>query len=174
MGYLWCKPYVEGWGFARSLVAMRPLWFAVHQRHRRSLGKKGGQASMPPRYRESSPHRAESTFAARYGLVPSARHASPLLWEHRISRWLARQLSYAFEQSALQIKMKDFATYTTLKREAMEFDEVRIRWQTQLVTRVRRSHTGPCNARPLQPADHLRARLFAAGACLFPRRQPAI
>ncbi len=55
--------------------------------------------------------------------------------------------------------MKDFATYTTLKREAMEFDEVRTRLQAQLVTRVPRSHTGPCNqmlAHSNQPATLMR------------------
>ena len=103
---------------------------------------------MPPRHRESSPHRAESTFAARYCLGPSARHACPFLGRGIAHTFLALQLSYAFEQSALQIKMKDFATYTTLKREAMEFDEVRTRLQTQLVTRAPRSHTGPCNEMP--------------------------
>ena len=100
--------------------------------------------------------------------MPSARHASPLLWEHRISRWLARQLSYDFEQSALQIKMKDFATYTTLKREAMEFDEVRIRWQNQLVTRVRRSHTGPCNAHPLQTSRPPSCAIIRCGSVSLP------
>ena len=40
---------------------------------------------------------------------------------------MAWQLSYAFEQTAEPIKMKDFAAYTRLMRGAMQFDEVRAR-----------------------------------------------
>ena len=83
-------------------------------------------------------------------LLPA--HASPRLFlkghTPHVSRWLARQLSYAFEQSAQQIKMKDFATYTTLIREAMEFDEVHTRLQTQLVIQAPRAHTDTCNQMP--------------------------
>jgi hypothetical protein len=45
----------------------------------------------------------------------------------RLSGGLAWQLSYAFEQTAEPIKMKDFAAYKRLMRGAMEFDEVRAR-----------------------------------------------
>jgi hypothetical protein len=106
---------------------------------------------------------------------------SPILKGHspHVSRWLARQLSYAFEQSALQIKMKDFATYRTLMHQAIEFDEVRTRLQTQLMIQAPRSHAGPCDqmlGHSNQPTTLMRDGIVtvAAGACLFSRRQPAI
>ena len=122
---------------------------------------------MPPRHRESSPHRTESTSAPPVVALCPPRGM------------LARQLSYAFEQSALQIKMKDFATYRTLMHQAIEFDEVRTRLQTQLMIQAPRSHAGPLNQMPghsNQPTTLMRDGIVtvAAGACLFSRRQPAI
>ncbi len=80
------------------------------------------------------------------------------------SHRLAWQLSYALEQSALQIKMKDFATHTMLMREAMEFDEVRTLLQTQLMIQAPRSHADTCTQMPAhsnQPTTLMRMATYS-------------
>ncbi len=78
---------------------------------------------MPSRHGESSQYRAKGTLSRplRY-----PEGVAPVL-SKRLSGGLAWQLSYAFEQTAEPIKMKDFAAYTRLMRGALEFDEVRAR-----------------------------------------------
>ena len=62
-------------------------------------------------------------FHGRCGIRKALRQSYPSAY----LEGLAWQLSYAFEQTAEPIKMKDFAAYTRLMRGAMQFDEVRAR-----------------------------------------------